>query len=359
MHSFLAKFIVAAGLVAGGVRGASAEPAPFMMRATIGGVDLEGQPLTWTKTQMVLLGRDGMMYEFDPAAAQNAKRTAPAYTGYTNSEMQSLVRQEFGKEFQVSSTAHFVVVHPRGQWNQWGDRLESLYRSFVHYMAVRGFTTEEPRAPLVAVVFRNKDAYFANAKSAGVTLHPNTLGHYDPVTNRVHLFDVGMGEEDWAINAETIIHEATHQTAYNVGVHTRFAEQPRWAVEGLAMMFEGRGVWDGAANRTRTDRINRYRLDSFRQQPADRPSDWLVKLVASDTPFETDALAAYADAWTLTFYLCETRPQAYSAYLARVAAREPFSEYAALERVANFQASFGADLNLLESQLKRWVSELP
>ena len=125
------------------------------------------------------------------------------------------------------------------------------------------------------------------------------------------------------------------------------------------MMFEGRGVWDGAANRTRVDRINRYRLDSFREQPADRPADWLVKLVASDTPFETEPLTAYADAWTLTFYLCETRPQAYSAYLAHVAARENFTKYSALERVADFQAAFGADLNLLESQLKRWVAELP
>jgi hypothetical protein len=359
MQRLIGQAIVAVTLAADLAGGLRAEPAPFMMRATVGGIEVEGQPLTWTKTQMVLLGRDGMLYEFDPADATNAKRTAAAYAGYTNAEVQALVRQEFGKTFQASSTTHFVVVHPRGQWNQWGDRLESLYRSFVHYMAVRGFTTQEPRAPLVAVVFRNQDDYFANAKAAGVTLHPNTLGHYDPWTNRVHLYDVGVGDEDWAINAETIIHEATHQTAYNVGVHTRFAEQPRWAVEGLAMMFEGRGVWDGASNRNRVDRINRYRLDSFRGQPADRPADWLVKLVASDTPFETDALAAYADAWTLTFYLCETRPQAYSAYLARVAAREPFSKYSALERVGDFQASFGADLNLLVSHLERWVSELP
>ena len=44
----------------------------------------------------------------------------------------------------------------------------------------------------------------------------------------------------WA-PSDTIIHEATHQTAYNVGVHARFADQPRWLVEGLAMMFEAEG----------------------------------------------------------------------------------------------------------------------
>ena len=170
--------------------------------------------------------------------------------------------------------------------------------------------------PLVAVVFRNQDDYFAHAAAGGTQLQPGTLGHYDPTSNRMFLFDIGEsgGDADWAANAETIIHEATHQTAYNVGVHRRFAEQPRWAVEGLAMMFEARGVWDAAAVRPQADRINRDRLDYFRRTAEERPADWLVQLVASDEPFETDALAAYAEAWTLTFYLCETRPQEYSAY---------------------------------------------
>lgn len=339
--------------------GAHAEPAPFMMRATIGGRELEGQPLAWTKTQMLLLGRDGMLYEFPPDAAENAKRTAAAYTGYTTSEMQALVRQEFDRTFQVSTTAHFVVAHPRGQWDQWGDRLESLYRSFTHYMAVRGFTTRDPRTPMVAIVFRSQDDYFAHAAAGGVTLQPGTLGHYDPVNNRIFLYDVGVGEEDWAANAETIIHEATHQAAYNVGVHTRFAEQPRWAVEGLAMMFEGRGVWDGANNRTRTDRINAYRLVYYRTTAGERTAGWLTRLVANDDGFEFATLVSYAEAWMLTFYLCETRPQQYTAYLAKVAARKPFSTYPAEQRLADFRAAFGKDLDLLAAQLERFVAELP
>jgi len=338
--------------------GVHAEPAPFMMRATIGGRELEGQPLTWTKSQMVLLGRDGMLYEFPPEAAKNAKRTAAAYAGYSSSEMEALVRQEFDRTFQVSTTAHFVVVHPRGQWDQWGDRLESLYRSFTHYMAVRGFVTRDPRTPLVAVVFRNQADYYAHAAAGGVTLQPGTLGHYDPANNRIFLYDVGVSDKDWAINAETIIHEATHQTAYNVGVHSRFAEQPRWAVEGLAMMFEGRGVWDGAANRTRADRINAYRLAYFRMTAGERTAGWLTRLVANDDGFEFAALVSYAEAWMLTFYLCETRPQQYTAYLAKVGARAPFSKYSAEQRLADFRTYFGKDLDLLAAQLDRFVTDL-
>ena len=102
-------------------------------------------------------------------------------------------------------------------------------------------------------------------------MRPDTLGHYDPTTNRVFLFDATKDAGyDWSENADTIIHEATHQTAYNVGVHKRFIAAPRWVVEGLATMFEARGVWNAQYDRTQTDRINRGRLLDFRDYAATR-----------------------------------------------------------------------------------------
>jgi len=337
------------------------EPAPFMMQATVGGRVLEGQPLAWTDRQMLLLGRDGALYEFAPAEAADAKKTGAGFTAYSAAEIQSRLRAEFGEGFDVTITVHFVVVHPRGPGREWAERLESLYRSFTHYMSVRGFPATAPSAPLVAIVFRNQDDYFAHAAARGIVLQPETVGHYDPITNRVFLFDASAssGGADWAANAATIIHEAAHQTAYNVGVHRRFAEQPRWAVEGLAMMFEARGVWDASPVRQQADRINRERLDCFRRTRGERPADWLVRLAASDVSFDSNALTAYAEAWTLTFYLCETRPQEYSAYLGRVAARAAFSRYPAMERMRDFTAVFGGDVGLLAAQLQRYVDGLP
>lgn len=339
----------------------SAQSAPFMIRAQVDGRTLEGQPLAWDAQQMFLLGRDGALYNFDPAMAKEAARTAEGYIGYSSSEMKALLRSEFDRSFDISTTAHFVVVHPRGSWSDWADRLETLYRSFTHYMAVRGFQAPPPRAPLVAIVFRTQDDYYRHASAGGTPLAAGTLGHYDPTSNRVFLFDVteAGGDADWSANAETIIHEATHQTAYNVGVHRRFAEQPRWAVEGLAMMFEARGVWGAASHHQQADRINRDRLSYFRQTSEGRRADWLVGLVSSDKPFQSTALSAYAEAWTLTFYLCETRPQQYSEYLNRVAARKPFSKYPPQERMADFAAAFGNDFNLLTAQLGRFVERLP
>jgi hypothetical protein len=355
----LLLFAVAALTAFHAARGLT-DPAPFMMRATVDGRTLEGQPLLWDAQQVLLLGRDGVLYDFNPAEAKNAKRTAQKFVGYTSGEMQTALRTEFDRRYDVSTTAHFVVVHPRGAWSAWAERLESLYRSFAHYLAVRGFRTPAPATPLVAVVFRTQDDYFRHAAAGGTKLAPGTLGHYDPTSNRVFLFDVeeSDGDAGLAANAETIIHEATHQAAYNTGVHRRFAEQPRWLVEGLAMMFEARGVWDSASHLAQADRINRDRLAYFRGAADARAADWLAPLVASDGRFESDPLGAYAEAWTLTFYLCETRPQEYSAYLARVAGRKMFSEYPPHERLADFTAVFGNDLALLAAQVNRFVEKL-
>ena len=208
------------------------------------------------------MGRDGQLYTFPPRRRRNPRKRASNFVATRSSKCGAAPRAEFDKTFDVSHTQHFVVVHPRGEWSVWADRLEGLYRSFVHYMSVRGFNLDEPSVPLVAIVFRNKGDYYQHAAASGTPLQPKTLGHYDPVSNRVFLYDAGLEtDEDWTASIDTIIHEATHQTAYNVGVHRRFAEQPRWLVEGLAMMFEARGLVGRKSSYTRKDRINRGRLE--------------------------------------------------------------------------------------------------
>jgi hypothetical protein len=338
---------------------AAQTPAPFMMLTHVGGEALEGQPLTWTDNHMVLMGRDGQVYEFAPKHAQKSKKTGSQFRGYSIMEMRDRLRQEFSKDFDISYTQHFVVVHPKGEWSVWADRLESLYRSFTHYMSVRGFRLDEPRVPLVAIVFRNEADYYRYAKESGTPMQPNTLGHYSSGTNRIYLFDEGLESgKDWAASNDTIIHEATHQTAFNVGVHRRLAEQPRWLGEGLATMFEAPGLWNAKSTHARKDRINRGRLNDFRYLLDKRSPSAIPRLVASDKDFERDAAAAYAEAWTLSFFLCETRPQEYCDYLERVGARKAFSKYSAKQRVADFARYFGSDFKQLDAEMLRFVEDL-
>lgn len=335
--------------------------AEFMFRAKVEGQTFEGKPLAWNSQQMLLLGRDGRLHDFDPKLAKEAVKTGPSFVPYSAAEMREMLQHEFDGRFEVSTTRHYLIVHPHGQRDEWADRFEDLYNRFGHYFRVRGFSLQEPQYPLVAIVFRDKAEYFQRAAASGTPMHPNTLGHYDPSSNRVFLFDetAGKSKANWSENAITIIHEATHQTAFNVGVHRRFAAEPRWLVEGLATMFEAPGVWSARYDHTQADRVNRGRLDGFHKYVAGRRQPGsLAMLLTTDDAFRSDPDGAYAEAWALTFYLCETQPKLYAAYLEKTAQRPVFSDYPAGERIADFQAIFGSDLKMLEAKFLQFMHEV-
>ena len=54
------------------------------------------------------------------------------------------------------------------------------------------------------------------------------VGVYGLISSRIILYDM-QGKKDsrsWQENASAIIHEATHQTAFNTGVHSRYTPPP-------------------------------------------------------------------------------------------------------------------------------------
>ncbi len=334
--------------------------ADFMFRATVDGATFEGQPLAWTDDEMYLLGRDGRLHAFHPQEAKDAKKTSPSFVGYSVPEMKRELYRDFGDSLDITTTQHYIVMHPPGGNSDWAGRFEELYRSCLAYFRVRGFHPEEPKFPLVAIVYRNQADYYRAVSGDGKSLPPGMLGHYDISTNRVHLFDVTAGNpnDDWSENAATIIHEATHQTAFNVGIHNRFADQPRWLVEGLATMFEARGVWDSQSYHTLKDRLNAGRLADFRAGLKLRKPGTLASLVASDQLFKTNSGAAYAEAWALMSFLCETRPRQVAEYLNKTAARPDFGSYFAAQRVADFAECFGSDFKQLEANFLAWVADI-
>src|SRR3954453_20412239 len=89
-----------------------AAAAEFMFRANVEGITLEGKPLTWNSQQMLLLGRDGKLYDFNPKLAKDAEQTSPTYAPYSAAEMKAALLQEFDSRFDISITRHYVVVHP-------------------------------------------------------------------------------------------------------------------------------------------------------------------------------------------------------------------------------------------------------
>jgi len=325
------------------------------------GATLEGAPLVLNDAQLILLGRDGRLSLIPREQVTSLKKLVEPYRPDSAVELRDQLIAEYGRGYDVTGTTHYLVVHPRGQRDRWAKRFEALYRQFVGYFAARQIGLAQPKFPLVAVVFDNRELFVANARREGHQVTDVVYGYYSPTTNRIYLYDVGEGRADkqlWRVTASTIIHEAAHQSAYNTGVHSRFHASPRWLVEGLGTLFEARGVWNSQAYPTPNERINRSRLRHFQAYRQRRPTGSLAELVTSDRMFADHPLDAYAESWALTYYLTETQPSAYAAYLKRVAARPSFRDYTAEQRLSDFTAAFGASLPLVESHFLRFLDEV-
>jgi hypothetical protein len=357
MMSELRCFLVAVALAAAPAFAAAADPATFgMIEVRLPGRTLEGAPLAWDRQEVHLLGRDGRLWQFAPGAVESFAKTSREFRTYSPSEFRAALLRELGDDYEVSGTSHYLVAHPRGQRDRWAERFEDLYRSFVHYFAVRGLAAAAPRFPLVGIVRRDRAEF---AREAGGNLAASGVeGYYDVVTNRINIYDMGKSEgADWRHNAAVLIHEATHQTAFNTGVHSRYAPPPCWLAEGLATLFEAPGVFESHTYPDASERVNRGRLRDFQGvvAPGHRP-ERLRSIVASDELFHTNPGPAYAEAWAMSFFLMETEPAKYVRYLRKTALRRPFAAYSAKERVDDFTAVFGGDWPMLDARFLRFMA---
>lgn len=359
MRSALTLFIAAA---VGSPVVRAETPGQWMLELNLGGQRVEGAPLAWNDRQVHLLGRDGYLWQFAPAEASQYRRTSSRFRSYSPSEFRAELLRDLGTGFEVTGTGHYMVVHPRGQRGQWAERFEDLYRSFHHYFSRRGFRVEEPPFALVAIVCRDLRQFRRYAADHGGAVGTGVLGYYSIQSNRILLYDAAKGAGSlagWEKGAATLIHEATHQAAFNTGVHSRYTLPPLWVAEGLATMFEARGVHDCRYHTRQSDRINRGRFLQFNElvRPEHRP-ELLQDLVASDHLFHSNPAAAYAESWALTFYLAENQAAQYADYLVRTSARPPFEDYTRAQRTSDFTAVFGSDWRMLEARLLRFMDGL-
>lgn len=339
-------------------RQASAQEPLFQL--SINGLQYEGTPLRYDAQQVFFLTRSGRLLEFAPDQAKDFAPAEGKFRSYTAAEMRGQLLREFGHGFDVSGGGKFLVVHPAGQQDVWAPRFESLQRSFAQYFAARGLKTPEPRFPLVAVVFARQADFARYAIAEGNHASSGMLGYYSPATNRIAMYDITAGRTnvDWTTNAETIIHEALHQAAFNGGLHNRFGQTPRWVAEGLGTLFEARGVWNSRQFTAGADRVNHGQLASFRRYLPRRKSSALPELISSDRAFHTDVPGAYAEAWALTFFLSETEPKKYFQYLQKTAAVKPFEAYPQPQRLRDFTDIFGSNWEMLNVRMLRHLAAI-
>jgi Protein of unknown function (DUF1570) len=336
--------------------------ARFMIEATVAGRRIEGVPLTWSEDRVWLLGRDGRVWDFPPQEATQFRKTAQHFAPYSEREIAAALHAELGLRFEAAATQHYLICYPPGLAEDWGERFEQMFREFEIYFTSRGLKLHRPEVPMVAIVFNRRNDFIHYSMGEGFQIGAEVSGYYSPRTNRVAMYAAAIATPahgDWRQNAAMLLHEAAHQAAFNTGLHSRLSTPPQWLAEGLATLFEARGIWNSETYRELSDRVNRNRLGDFRRfADAHRSAEWIQALVTSDRPFTQDVVLAYAQSWALTFYLNETQPAAYNRYLRTTAARSPFLRPTATDRVADFSKCFGDDWRSLDAHVRRFTAEL-
>ncbi len=337
-----------------------AEPPRSLIEIKVGKEQFSGRIVAADDRDCWVFQRDGRMSRVRMDDVDDCSEVAPRFRPFPSLELRDQLRTEFGRDFEVKATSHYIVVARKESAERYAKLFEQVYRQFHSYFVPRGFRMEEPEFPLVAVVLPDQASFTKYCRAEGANPKQGVVGYYLPVSNRVALYDrtaTGRTRDD--DTNDTVIHEATHQVAFNTGVHSRIGQSPQWVVEGLATLFESDGIRAKQSGGSSLDRINPERFEWFQTYRRQRrtPAS-LESFVRNDNAFQRAALDAYSEAWALTFYLAESRSAEFAAYLRSIAARDPLKPYTADERLNDFRAAFGADLALIESGFLRFHDRL-
>ncbi len=330
---------------------------------------------------LMLQAPDGSIWTLESDEVLSRESNDKPFKSLDVDELVAQVRQELPPGFSVHRTAHYLVFFNTSRaYAQWcGSLFERLHRAFHNFWRRRGMSLQPSETPLVAILFDDAAQYRdysrpdLGAGTAGV------IGYYSLKTNRITTYDLTgieavrtaaprtktsvvinqiLAQPSAAPSVATLVHEAVHQLAFNSGLQKRYADNPLWISEGLAVYFEVPDLssskgWRGIGA------VHPTRLDRFRQTQNRRGRRWVEELIVSDDRFRdrTEAVTAYAEAWTLCHFLASRRETALVEYLKDLGQGQLLEFLGPDERYATFVKHFG-DCQQLQRDLDAYVSAL-
>lgn len=326
--------------------------------------------------------RDGVIWLAAADEVSGLSSDEIPFEAYTSKELAGRLLAELPAGFDVYYTANYVICHntSRGYALWCGSLLERLHRAFTNSWSRKGFELTKPEFPLVACVFADKGSYGRFAMPELGDAVDAVDAYYSMRTNRITMYDLSGTESRGKLASRvnsaakingilsspkaapmvaTIVHEATHQIAFNCGLHQRYSDCPKWFSEGIAMYFETPDLSSSRGWRS-IGQVNQLRLRQFREYLSRRPANSLQTLVSEDDRFNDTAkvVDAYAEAWAMTYFLLEQRPKEYVQYLQTLSQKAPQFWDTPEVRWKDFRDAFGPDLNRLEADFQRYLSKL-
>jgi hypothetical protein len=331
---------------------------------------------------VLLLEPSGRLSLVQPEQMRERRAEPGELAVWDQETMSKALLEEMPDGFRIHRTDHYIFCYNTSDaYAKWTAALfERLYRGFYNYWKSRGVELQEPRFPLVALVFEDQKSYLQYAEAELGEAARSMLGYYHMMSNRVASFDLTgiegkiapgqtvdrvelvqriLAQPQAERTVATIVHEAVHQLAYNSGLQVRLADNPLWVSEGLAVFFESPDTSHGSGWRS-IGKINQHNLMIFKQYLADRPADSLTQLISDDSRFRqaNTSAYAYAECWALTYFLLKTQTKQYIAYLEDLASQDPLGENDARARVELFQKYFG-EIAKVERQFMKFMMAQP
>ncbi len=342
---------------------------------------VEGQILVEAADGGVLLQQaDGAIVSAQPGEIVRRTRDDRDFEPMSHQELAAALLKEMPAGFQIHRTERFLICHNTSdEYARWcGALFERLYAAFTNFWKRRDVELHEPKFPLVALVFSDQASYARHTRAELGDAADQIIGFYNFGTNRVTTYDLtgaqalaglraggrGVSIQQMLRHPEaerlvaTIIHEATHQLAFNTGLQTRYADNPLWVSEGLAMYFETPDLRSSSGWRT-IGAVNTLRLGQFQQNAVRRGTERLQRLISDDT-FMRGAEAstvAYAEAWALTYFLIRAKRPQFDKYLAKLAEKPRLVWDDPETRLREFQEAFG-DLRQLDREFMLYMSRV-
>lgn len=329
------------------------------VRGEINGRDVNGVQLIRAINRSIVLGNDGWLHDFDPRETPaDLQSSDTPFQPLQIMEMRQQLLREFGPNFQVTTTNHFIVVHPKNSTRAWANIFEQLHRTFVSYFEVRRVRVRQGNFPMVAIVFAREQEMARYLNKLNIKAD-NVLGVYDRASNRIVMYD--HGDSSGGISS-TICHEAAHQSAFNSGIHSRLAATPHWIVEGVGCLFQSPAMVQGKRQGPVEQRIDRQLLFQFQNTYAttNALANAIEDLVRSDQMFRQpqNVANAYALSWAITFYISERRTASFSELMRCYADLPTLESYPHDKRSEDFIRIIGSDYQILARQMLDYYKQL-
>ena len=331
---------------------------------------LTGRIVTQTPAGQILLEEpSGSYHQLVASTVLKIKETGRPFVSYTAKQTGDHLKQLMGGG-EITTTQHFVICSAASpRYTEFcGKLLERVAEQFPTVLKKTGIEFPPLPSSLPVMIF----ATSADLQAFAEKQHPevdfsDTPGYYSVTHNQI-LFsadkdnlkartnsDIARSLKQAPRIVETMVHETVHLLQYNSGLINRFAANPTWLSEGMAVYFEPASLrssllWNRAGN------TNRLHLEGLKA--ADAHSKFslpLPELLADNQAFEKPETVrfAYAESWAITWTLMKRHPEAYGRLLNAQRKLKPLMPLTGEEQVRRLEQSLKMTTDGLESEIRK------